>query len=99
MEDFFWLAVAGDQAKGPVGDFLFAGEPFVRPRKENGAGESAFHHTVDMPAEHFGLFVLGMPDGIHAELAQNERPIFGQILQAQQVPLELALVVQVNVKA
>ena len=52
-----------------------------------------------MPAEHFGLFILAMPDRIHAELAQHEWPIFGQILQAQQVTLELALVVQVNVEA
>ena len=40
-----------------------------------------------------------MADRVHPELAEDERPLFGQILQAQQVSLEVALVVQVNVEA
>ena len=40
-----------------------------------------------------------MADRIHAEFAQHERPIFREILQAKQVALEVALVVQVNVEA
>ena len=51
-------AIARDESKRPIGDFLLAGVPFVGPGKKDGAGESAFHHAVDMPAEHFGLLVF-----------------------------------------
>ena len=40
-----------------------------------------------------------MADRVHAELAQDERPVFREILQAQQVALEVALIVQVNIEA
>ena len=39
-----------------------------------------------------------MPDRVHAEFAEHERPIFREILQAEQVLFEVALVVQVNVE-
>ena len=40
-----------------------------------------------------------MPDRIHPKLAQDQRPFFGQILQPKQIPLELELIVQVNIEA
>ena len=51
-----------------------------------------------MPAEHFGLFLLRIPDGVHAEFAENQRPFLRQILQPQQVTFEVPLIVQVNVE-
>ena len=57
-ERFFRLAIARDEAKRPIGDLLLAGEPFVRPGKENRPGESAVDHAVDVPAEHLRLLVL-----------------------------------------
>ena len=39
-----------------------------------------------------------MPDGVHAEFAQDQRTLAGEILQPQQVTLEIALVVQVNIE-
>ena len=52
-----------------------------------------------MPAEHFGLFLFAMADRVHPEFAQHERLFFREILQAEQVTFEVALVVQVNVEA
>ena len=79
-EGLLWFARARDQPERPVGDLLPAGEPFVSPGKENGAGQTAFHHAIDMPAKHFGLLVLGMSDGIHTEFTENERMLASEIL-------------------
>ena len=98
-EGFFRRAIARDQPERPIGDLLLAGEPFVRPGEKNGAGKTTTHHAVDMPAEHFGLFLFAMPDRVHAELAQHERLFFREVLQAEQVAFEVALVVQINVEA
>ena len=96
---FFRFALTRDDAECPIGHFVAAGEPFVRPGKQDRAGESAFRHTLDMPSQHFSLLVLRMADRVHAELAENERSLAGEILQAQKVALELRLIVQVNVEA
>src|SRR6202040_1918753 len=73
--------------------------PFVGPGEKDGAGESAFHHALDVPAEHFRLLALGVADRIHPKLPQDERAIFRKILQAQQVALKVALTVEVDVEA
>src|SRR5213082_1061932 len=65
MERFFWLPIARDETECPVGDLLFAGVPFVGPGKENGASESTFDHAIDVPAQHFGLLILAVPDRVH----------------------------------
>src|SRR5690349_14818770 len=39
-----------------------------------------------------------MANRVHAELAEDERALFGQILQPQKVTLEVALIVEINVK-
>ena len=67
--------------------------------KKIGAGETAFHHAVDMPAEHFGLLFFAVANRVHPEFAQHKRPFFREILQTQQVTFEVALIVQVNVEA
>src|SRR2546423_12489782 len=98
-EGLLWFALARDKPERPVGDLLPAGEPFVSPGKENSAGQTAFHHAVDMPAEHCGLLILGVANRVHPEFAEDERTILGEILQAQEVTLECVLVVQVNIEA
>src|SRR5437016_4115167 len=99
MKCFFWLPIARDKSECPIRDLLFASVPFVSPRKEDRAGESTLDHAIDMPAQHFGLLILAVPDRVHPEFAQDERTIFGQILQTEEITLEIALLVQVNVKA
>ena len=51
-----------------------------------------------MPAQHFGLVVLAVPDRVHPEFAKDERTIFDEILQTKEITLEIALLMQVNVK-
>src|SRR3977135_1395104 len=99
MKRFFWLPIARDKSECPISDLLFAGIPFVGPGKENRARDPTFDPPNDMPAEHFGLLILSVPDRVHPEFAQDERTIFGQILQTEEIALEIALLVQVNVKA
>src|SRR5256714_4478752 len=96
---FLRFALARDQTERPIVDFLAAGKPFVGPGEENGPGQSAFDHAVDVPAEHLGLLVLAVADRVHPELAENERTILGEILETQEVTLERVLIVQVNVEA
>ena len=98
IERLLRFALARDDAKCPVCNFLAAREPFIRPREKNGSSQAAFYHAVHMPAEHFGLFLLRMPDCVHAEFAQDKRMLAGEILQPQQVTLEILLVVKVNIK-
>src|SRR5215475_4604189 len=99
IERLLRLAVARDDTESPVRNLLPARKPFVRPGEKNRSGKTAFHHAVDVPAEHFGLLLLRMPDRVHAEFAQDKRMFAGEILQPQQVTFEIALVVKVNVEA
>src|SRR5690349_8602847 len=88
VERFFWATIARDDAECPIGHFLPAGKPLVRPGKQNRSGQSAFRDALDVPAEHLGLLVLRMANRVHSELAENERTFLGQILQPQEVTLE-----------
>src|SRR5207248_9168540 len=99
VESFLWLAFASHDAESPVRYFVAAGKPFVCPGKQDGPGQAAFRHALDMPAEHFRLLVLRMANRIHPELPQDEGTLTGEILQAQKVPFEIALVVEINVEA
>ena len=96
---FLRLTIAGDDAKCPIGHFLPAGEPFVRPGKQNRSGQAAFRDALDVPAKHFRLLVLRMADRVHAELAEDQRTFLGEILQPQKVTLEVALIMEINVEA
>src|SRR5437667_6764916 len=99
VERLLGFAFARDDTECPVCNFFTAGEPLIRPREKNGSCQTAFYHAIDVPTEHFGLFVLRMSDGVHAEFAQDKRMLAGEILQPQQITLEIVLVVQVNIKA
>src|SRR5205814_6717097 len=98
VERLLRLALPRDYAKCPLRDFLTARKPFVRPGEKNRSGQAAFHNAVNVPAEHFGLFVLRMPDRVHTEFTEDERMLAGEILQPQQIPFEIALIVKVNVE-
>src|SRR5436190_1409110 len=98
VERLLRLALPRDDAERPVRNFLASRKPFIRPGEKNRSGQTAFHHAVNVPAEHFGLLVLRMPDRVHAELTKNKRMFAGEILQPQQVTFEIALIVKVNVE-
>src|SRR5258708_8827680 len=97
-EDFFRFALAGYDPESPVRHFVAAGKPFVRPGKQDCPSQSAFGHALDVPAEHFRLLILRMSNRVHAELAQHERTLAGEILQAQKVTFEIALIMEINVE-
>src|ERR1022692_4748729 len=96
VKSFFRLARTGDNSEGPIGNFLFAGVPFVSPGEENSSSQTAPHHAVDVPAQHLGLLFLGMANRVHAEFAQNKRALFAQILKTQKIFFEVALIVQIK---
>ena len=90
--------LAGDQAERPVRDVHAAGEPFVGPRVDDRPRQPAAHDALDVPGEHVSLFLLGMADRVHAELAHDAGLVVGEVLQAQEVVFKVALVVQVDVE-
>src|SRR6516164_5440609 len=98
MKRLFWLALARDDAERPIRNFLAAREPFVRPGEKNRSSQTAFHHAVDVPAKHFGLLLLRVPDRVYPEFTEDERMLAGEILQPQQIALEVALVVKINIE-
>src|SRR5262249_34259122 len=98
MERLFRPALARDDAKRPIRNFLPAGEPFVRPGEKNRSSQTALHHAVDMPAKHFGLLLLRMPDRVHPEFSEDERMFAREILQSEQIALEIALIVKINIE-
>ena len=51
-----------------------------------------------MPAQHFRLLALRMPDRVQTKLAENERSLFRQILKTPEVTLKIRLLVQINVE-
>src|SRR6478672_7112761 len=92
------FALARDDSECPISNFLAAGKPFVGPGKKNRSSKTAFYHAIDMPGEHVGLLVLRMSDRVHAEFAKDQRTLACKILQPQQIPLELVLIVEVNIE-
>src|SRR6516165_10081133 len=83
VERLLWLAVARDDTESPIRNLLPTRKPFVSPGEKNRSGQAAFHHAVDVPAEHLRLLLLRMPDGVHAELAEDKRMFPSEILQSQ----------------
>jgi hypothetical protein len=58
MERLLRFALPRDDPKCPICNFLAAGKPFVGPGKKSSPGKTAFYYAVDVPPEHFSLFVL-----------------------------------------
>src|SRR5439155_26641357 len=85
-------------AKCPLGTCRPPGEACMPPSEKNASSQTALYHAIDMPTEHFGLFLLRMPDGVHAELAEDKRMFPGEFLQPEQITLEIMLVVKINIK-
>ena len=50
-----------------------------------------------MQFEQIRLLLLGMPDGVHAELPQHQGAVFGEILQTRQVSPEVRPAVEVDI--
>ena len=98
MVGFFRLTIDRGQPEGPIGDVHPVAPPLVRPGVNERAGQSAPHHALDVPFEHFGLLLLGVAQGVHAELAHDERTVLREVLQTCEVPVEILLPVQIDVE-
>ena len=72
--------------------------PLVGPRIEDRSGQTAADDRIEMPADHLGLFLLGVADRVHSELAHDQGLVLRKILQAGQVALEVLAAVQVDVE-
>ena len=98
-EGFLGSAVATDEPEVPVEDLVASAEPLVGPGVKDRPGESATHHGIEMPADHLGLLLLGVADGVHAELPHDEGLVLGEVLESGQVALEVLPAVQVDVES
>jgi hypothetical protein len=93
------FAFPGHQAEGPVGDLGSAAEPLVGPGVDDRPGQPPAHDALDVPLKHLALLVLGVADGVHPELTEDERPVLREVLQASEVSLEVGPAVQVDVES
>ena len=92
------LAHLGHDAELPVLDQVAAGEPFVGPGEDHGAGHAQFKGGVQLPGQGLGHMLLVVADGVHAEFGQDQRQFAGHVLQALHIGAEGLLVVEVDVK-
>src|SRR5262249_45933272 len=91
-------AVGPGDAEGPVLDRAAAGVPVVRPGEEEGAGQAYQRGRAHVAGEEAGLLRFAVPERVHAELAEDERLVADQVLQAEQVTAERLGVVEVDVE-
>src|SRR6185437_12285718 len=91
--------LAVDQAEGPILDEMSAGEPFVGPGEDEGAGHPHGEGGADLPGEDGALPLLALAHRIDAELGENERAIDGEVVQPRDVAAKGVLVMQIDVEA
>ena len=99
FKSWFLAAVAPDEAERPIENFLSPAEPLIGPRVNYRSRQAAADDAFDVPAEHFGLLLFGVADGIHAEFAENERLVVGEVLQAGEVAVKILLAVEVDIES
>src|SRR5262245_61435397 len=85
-------------AERPVRDRMAARVPVVGPGKDKSAGEAAENPLAEMSGQKPGLFQLAMPERVHAQLAQQQRPVADQVVESKQVTPERLAIVQVDVE-
>ena len=78
---------------------MTAGEPFVRPGKDEGAGDAGLECGVHLPRQDAPLFLLSLAERIDTEFGQHQRLVEGDIVQPRDVSAEGGLVVQIDVEA
>ena len=91
-------AVAPHKSERPIQNLLPAAIPLVGPRVDDRPRQPAAHHALDVPAQHLGLLLLGVPDRVHPEFTEDERLVLREVLQPGEVAVEVVLPVQVNIE-
>src|SRR5580700_11445080 len=78
---------------------MTAGEPFVGPREDEGAGNTGLEGGVHLPRQDAPLFLLSLAERIDAEFGQDQRLVEGDVVQPRDVSAEGGLVVEIDVEA
>src|SRR5439155_289049 len=91
--------VGAREAEGPVLHVVAMPVPLVGPGEHEHAGASGRERRPHLPVERARLDALAVAQRVEPELAHDERPVPGDILQARQVRLEPFLRLEVDVEA
>ena len=73
--------------------------PLVGPREDEHAGAPGGEGRAHLPVERPGLAPLAVAEAVEPQLAHDERPIAGDVLQAGEVRVESLLRLEVDVEA
>jgi hypothetical protein len=92
-------AVGACQTEAPVLDVVTVPVPLVRPRENEGARGSGGHRRTELPIEGSRLRALAVAHAVQTQLAHDERPVAGEVLQPSEIRLEPFLGFEVHVEA
>src|SRR5207244_11312598 len=92
-----WLGrpIGARQAEGPGLAVVTVPVPLVRPGEHERPGASRRHRRADLPIEGLRLGVLAVAQAVETQLAHEERPVAGEVLQPGEIGLELRLRLEV----
>src|SRR6516164_5309389 len=99
MKGSFRLTVGAGDAEGPVLDLVAAGVPIIRPGEDECAGQTHQEGLPDVAGQELRLFLLAVPERVHADLPQEQRLIADEVLEAEQVAAKGFQIVQVDVES
>jgi hypothetical protein len=83
----------------PLGDVVPAAMPFVRPAEDERPGTSGRERGANLPAQRVRLGEQAVPLRVEAHLAQQQRPVAGQVLEPRQIRVETLARLEVDVEA
>ena len=78
--------------------WVSAGVPVVGPGEDVGPGQAHQLGLAQVAREQSGLLRLAMAERVQAELAQDQRAVADQVLQAEQIVAKRRMIVQINVE-
>src|SRR5256886_17456042 len=86
------------EAEPPVRDVMAVPIPLVGPGEYEHAGAPARERRAHLPVERPRLGGFAVAHRVEAQLAHDERPVTGDVLEARQVRLEPVLGFEVHVE-
>ena len=98
MVSSLWAPVGVSNSKCPILDGMASGEPFVGPGKHKSPSRPHEHRLAHVSGQELGLRYLAVPQGVDADLPEQERLVSDQVLEPEQVAPERFQIVQVDVE-